>query len=442
MLKFNYEKGDNYSYGEWKHRKQGTSWKARISEYIDSLIPLAKDLDELLKIMEAHGYTVRDGKYKSVLAPGQQRAIRLKSLGKGYDEVSLAKRIAAFVAARPKIRTPDEILAEVTREFIGKTHKIGFARSVKDKTAELGQQLTLVNSEHISSVGEAESRLHDTENEIDKLNAAITDLEANIRHKQLLAAAAARYFRKYKLGEKREDYPLSQKKEDRLILQKNGITALSDVAGYDADVNADNRQLAELRTRHSELTAKTDTYRAIIDTCRDRDDFITKLTKEVEKRLTEQEQAKIAAMKADTFTIYRPSVRREYGFTSIDDSPNIDEYEVYAKGCMFDVDGKDRTSDDMGEKLEAIYQHYNLHVGYVIQMNQKSYYTNVKGFNAIRTFTQSAKAYHQQQAEELARQEQERIAAEERRRQQEEEQYKREEEKAKQQTTPKKKKSL
>ena len=63
MLKFNYEKGNNYSYGEWKHRKQGTSWKARLAEYIDSLFPLAKDLDELLKIMEAHGYAVRRGMY-------------------------------------------------------------------------------------------------------------------------------------------------------------------------------------------------------------------------------------------------------------------------------------------------------------------------------------------------------------------------------------------
>ncbi|MBO6231984.1 MAG: relaxase/mobilization nuclease domain-containing protein, partial [Ruminiclostridium sp.] len=40
-------------YGEWLHRKRGTSWKAHIAEYIDHLIPFAKNLDELLKIMEA-----------------------------------------------------------------------------------------------------------------------------------------------------------------------------------------------------------------------------------------------------------------------------------------------------------------------------------------------------------------------------------------------------
>ena len=69
-------------YGEWHHRKRGTSWKAHIAEYIDHLIPLAKNLDELLKIMEAHGYTVKRGYYISVKAPEQGENARCGLHGK------------------------------------------------------------------------------------------------------------------------------------------------------------------------------------------------------------------------------------------------------------------------------------------------------------------------------------------------------------------------
>ena len=52
-----------------------------------------KNVDELLAELEMLGYTVRRGKYISVKAPEQQRAVRLKTLGEDYTPESLASRI-------------------------------------------------------------------------------------------------------------------------------------------------------------------------------------------------------------------------------------------------------------------------------------------------------------------------------------------------------------
>ena len=167
-------KGQRMTYCEWMHRKQGTSWKAKIGDYILTLLPVADDLRHLLKIMEAHGYTIKEGKYISILAPGQQRAIRLKSLGEGFDEKSLEERIASLVAERPKNLSPREIIEQVTSQVMDETCNIGFADSVIDNIRRLSKQLAIINSEHICSVGKAESRLHETENEIAKLNATLS----------------------------------------------------------------------------------------------------------------------------------------------------------------------------------------------------------------------------------------------------------------------------
>ena len=80
-------------YNEWQNEKRGTSWKQKIRLEIDGLILKVKNVDELLAELELLGYTVRRGKYISVKAPEQQRAVRLKTLGEDYTIESLASRI-------------------------------------------------------------------------------------------------------------------------------------------------------------------------------------------------------------------------------------------------------------------------------------------------------------------------------------------------------------
>ena len=52
-----------------------------------------KNVDELLAELEMLGYTVKRGKYISVKALDQKRAVRLQTLGADYTIESLSSRI-------------------------------------------------------------------------------------------------------------------------------------------------------------------------------------------------------------------------------------------------------------------------------------------------------------------------------------------------------------
>ena len=82
------------SYIEYQTAKKGTSWKGKLKETVDLLIPQVKDFEELLEKLQASGYEIKRGKYTSCCAPGQERFTRLKTLGADYTEEAIKKRIA------------------------------------------------------------------------------------------------------------------------------------------------------------------------------------------------------------------------------------------------------------------------------------------------------------------------------------------------------------
>ena len=80
----------------------GGSWKSKLKNAIDTLIPESKDFEDLLKRLEATGHEVKQGKYISVRAPGQERFTRTKTLGVDYTEDAITKRIAGeYTLAAP-----------------------------------------------------------------------------------------------------------------------------------------------------------------------------------------------------------------------------------------------------------------------------------------------------------------------------------------------------
>ncbi len=83
----------NIDYNEWEHKRRGSSWKEKIRREIDRLVGWVKNVDELLAELEHLGYTIKRGKYISVKAPDQQRAVRIKTLGENYTVEQLASRI-------------------------------------------------------------------------------------------------------------------------------------------------------------------------------------------------------------------------------------------------------------------------------------------------------------------------------------------------------------
>ena len=95
------------SYAEYTAEKQGTSYKAKLKTAIDTLIPQVKDFDELLRRLQEMGYEIKQGKYISFRAAGQERFTRTKTLGAAYTEEAIKERIKG-------VYTPDFALLEAS----------------------------------------------------------------------------------------------------------------------------------------------------------------------------------------------------------------------------------------------------------------------------------------------------------------------------------------
>ena len=179
-------KGKSINHKEWEHRKDGTSWKEQIRQEIDSLIGSANSLDKLLQTLEEHSYEIKRGKYISVKAPGQERFVRTKTLGDEYTDESLNTRIryrevgagntpeqtensklqAAYVAIIGDVR----ILA-AQRKKVPRKRIVTAEYSVENDLDiyRLSAQLSVINKEHISSIGELEGRIARLRDEFEKL---------------------------------------------------------------------------------------------------------------------------------------------------------------------------------------------------------------------------------------------------------------------------------
>ena len=82
------------SYAEYQAERTGTSWKGKLKIAVDTLVPQVSSFEELLQRLQAVGYEIKQGKYISCRAPGQERFTRLKTLGADYTEEALTERIS------------------------------------------------------------------------------------------------------------------------------------------------------------------------------------------------------------------------------------------------------------------------------------------------------------------------------------------------------------
>ena len=312
------------SYGEWKHRKMGTSWKERIRVRIDLLVESVNSLDELLSILEEQGYTIKRGKYISIKAPEQKKAVRLKTLGVRYEEYSLVRRIEKSVAKRPKPKSIDEIIDDVLKEYSSETRKYSFAQSVQTDIYSLNHQLSIINKEHINSIGELEGKLA-------QVNKKIADIENKIREGEITSWQIDNY----------------------------------------------SEMLKKLRQQQVD-------YQSIVDTYYDASsgDYISRLVREAKSRMTEQEKAKLQHLKEMKYEIYFPNDNISCAFADLKNAPNIQNYSKAYEDSWYDVEG-----NSIGEQLECIYKNKKfIGVGAVIKVSGDAYYVDTRGYKQLRNF--------------------------------------------------------
>ena len=94
------------SFHEWQMAKKGISYKKRLKDNIDTVIPLVDSYDGFLAKMKDLGYEIIQGKYDSFRMHEQERFTRSKTLGEDYTKEAIERRI--------KLAKEQEGILEVT----------------------------------------------------------------------------------------------------------------------------------------------------------------------------------------------------------------------------------------------------------------------------------------------------------------------------------------
>lgn len=119
VIQTNQEKGIHYA--QWKAEKEGKpTWRTAIRSDIREAVKASYSWTQFVKEMETRGYVWRtDRKYLALKAPGMERYVRLRSLGKGYGEMEIREWIL-----RPKIRETEKV-------YLGGASKQGQEKKVQ-----------------------------------------------------------------------------------------------------------------------------------------------------------------------------------------------------------------------------------------------------------------------------------------------------------------------
>ena len=209
VLNFGNE-GKSISHYEWEQKKNKTSWKQQIRVAIDELISSVQNLNELLSILEERGYEIKRGKYISIRAPGQQRAIRTQTLGEEYAKEYLNARILYRDVGTGEVPPPDKrsklweayasiigdvrILAEQSRKVPRKQNMILPYSADNDLDIfRMSAQLAVISKLRIISTGDLEGRIRQLKWEMDVQRGSLNEQLGQLQNCESLMKQADTY---------------------------------------------------------------------------------------------------------------------------------------------------------------------------------------------------------------------------------------------------------
>lgn len=292
----------NISYSEWEHKQRGTSWKQKIRLEIDGLILKVKNVDELLAELEMLGYAVKRGKYISVKAPEQQRAVRLKTLGEDYTIESLASRILwKDVGSGGALLNPNSEIGKQYAATIYDVEQLALTgrkiQRKRDTSAlyspqndldvyKLSAQLTIINRDNLRSIGEVEGKIEQLRYEVEKAQHELNTLLAQQDTLVGLAEQAEEYF---SLLDKTERTPADELrlKMYKTVLESNNITSRSDYEYLKSVVSDTQKKTAPLKENFEKCSRLCELYSEIAKTYYEisREDYISRLVDEQRKAI-------------------------------------------------------------------------------------------------------------------------------------------------------------
>ncbi|MDE7363142.1 MAG: relaxase/mobilization nuclease domain-containing protein, partial [Oscillospiraceae bacterium] len=271
------------AYNEWQNEQRGTSWKQKIRDEIDGLMTWVKNIDELLAELEMLGYIVRRGKYISVKAPDQQRAVRLKTLGEDYTVEQLASRIL-WRDVGAGINAPCERSA-LRDKYLETISSVQEVNAFHPTLEQLGTLLTVINRDNLQSIGELDGKIEQIKFELEKSRQEVNTVETKCNLLKSLAAQAEVYFALM-------DKPLLTAEEQlraemfRETLAQQNIEKRSDYDYLKGIVAETEQKAAPIKAHYNKCTVLLQEYSDIFTTYNEisQGDYISKLIEHQRKQ--------------------------------------------------------------------------------------------------------------------------------------------------------------
>ena len=251
------ERGKQYA--EWDAQRKETSYKQKLKIAIDRLIPISKDLDDLLHRLEVEGYEIKRGKYISFRAPGQARFTRAKTLGEAYTEEAIAERIKGKVILKtPKPERRGVSLLIDIENCIKAQQSAGYERWAKIENLKRAARTMVFLDQHgISHYTDLEQKITELQDNNEQTAAALKTAEHRLSDLALLIKHTATYkelkplYSEYKKSRDKEKYLRGRERE--IILFEASARALKT-----AGVGDKLPDLAKLREEYSRLSEEKD----------------------------------------------------------------------------------------------------------------------------------------------------------------------------------------
>lgn len=224
------------SYAEYTAEKQGTSYKAKLKTAIDTLIPQVKDFDELLRRLQEMGYEIKQGKYISFRAAGQERFTRTKTLGAAYTEEAIKERIKGVYVAKTKTLREDKKIRLVVdlENSIKAQQSAGYERWAKiHNLKQAAKSMNFLTENKIEYYSELESKIADIMTAHDAAAKAVKEVEQRMSDLSLLIKHTTTYrqlkpiYDEYRKSPDKEKYLRGH--ESEIILFEAAARALKEM---------------------------------------------------------------------------------------------------------------------------------------------------------------------------------------------------------------------
>ena len=221
------------SYAEYTAEKQGTSYKAKLKTAIDTLIPQVKDFDELLRRLQEMGYEIKQGKYISFRAAGQERFTRTKTLGAAYTEEAIKERIKGVYVAKTKTLREDKKIRLVVdlENSIKAQQSAGYERWAKiHNLKQAAKTMNFLTEHKIEQYADLVSRIEEINAENEKTADALKSVEKRLADMAVLMKHVTTYqktkpvYEAYRRAKDKDAYRAKQ--ESSLILHEAAAKAL------------------------------------------------------------------------------------------------------------------------------------------------------------------------------------------------------------------------